>query len=143
MNPRCLALLLIASASALGCSSEPSCADACENLHACGKLRDSLVACESACKNDPTVLEADVRCFAESTCEEIRNCFSPTSPEVCYEMCTHIYDACGSKLELWGRTVDKEECMAFCRSELTEKEANCVRHSGCGRLSEVGQCFAG
>lgn len=142
-SPLRVFLFVIASALAYGCSSPPTCADACENLETCGKLRDSRLACENACENDPSVIRADVRCFAESTCEEIDSCFHGTNPVICYEMCHHIYETCRSRLQLRNRTLDFDGCQRYCRTEVTETQANCVRHFGCGRLSEIGECFSG
>lgn len=134
--PSRILLALIVSSLAFGCASEPTCADACENLESCGKLQDGVSACRKACEEDPTVLKEDVRCFADSTCAEMRACFHSTSPAVCWEMCGHVYDHCGLSLRSRDGELDKEGCLALCRTEMPENEAQCVRRSACNRISE-------
>lgn len=130
--PFVLSLLLV-----LGCSGEPDCETACENLSSCGMLEGSRGECVRNCKGDPTVLSQDVRCLSTSTCSEMSECLhSQVSPVQCWELCSRIYDGCNISLQGKGGKLDKEGCMALCREELTEKKVNCMRRTACNRIGE-------
>lgn len=128
------ALLLL-----LGCSADPDCDAACENLASCEMLEGSRGDCVRNCKEDPTVLSGDVECLSTSSCAQMSACIQSTvSPVTCWEVCTRIYDGCNAELQMKGGALDKEECMALCRAEFTDRKVNCLNRMGCGR---VGECL--
>lgn len=130
---------LTASLLLLGCSDDPTCETACENLASCEKLGGSRGDCVRNCEEDPTVLAADVECLSNSSCVEMSACLaSNVSPVTCWEVCTRIYDGCNAEIQAKDGALDKDGCMAFCRAELTESKVNCLNRMGCGR---VGECL--
>lgn len=139
--PLLLPLLLLGAAA---CGGTPTCLDACENLASCGKISGTEGQCVVACEQDSSVLEEDVRCFADSSCSELSSCMPPKStdssphPTFCWEMCNHIYGTCGSSLRGPDGAMDRSQCASFCRAELTKAQVGCAQRAHCSR---IGSCF--
>lgn len=133
--------LLSSCLLAAGCAGGGSdCDRACENLSDCGKLRSSESDCRRNCKDDPTVLSEDIRCFATSTCDDLDACMVPEELRSnCLTTCDRIYGACSSSLSTSQGELDVDGCMSLCRKDAwDEKRMNCVLRSACNR---VGECL--
>lgn len=127
-----IALTLLAA-----CSDPPGCETACDNLEACGRLGTGRSDCVRACKEDPSVLDEDVRCISESTCDEMDACMQFQVPSVdCWRVCGRIYDGCDLALQGSGKPLDEDGCIALCRKEFTLQKVHCLERVGCGRIGE-------
>lgn len=143
-SPIVLALSLVVFVVA-GCGGDdPTCLDACENLAACGKLAGTESECVAACEGDPSVLEEDLRCFADSSCSELVSCMPPAAtdpaphPTSCWSMCEHVYGTCGAALQGPGGPLDRAQCASFCRAGLNREQVGCAWRAAC---SMIDRCF--
>lgn len=127
-----------------GGNDPDTCQRMCTHVYVeCGELRaDELGAslsfpeCVDACVGgDPG--PGRVACILDSFCTVWRQCEERVAPAACEQICTHVYDECERSLQLGGVPVPRVACGAFCREEMTSRQANCLLASGC---SEIASC---